>query len=255
MISHTHQVIYVHLPKTAGTSVKSLFADNEKYRFDKGVLDPNWSAPEFDGYYRFSVVRNPYDRFVSGWKYCASTRNRPILDVLRHLPQADLAAALRTPGLSAMARRAYTREYRGYRALYYSRLLRHKLGLIPYKPFNASHDYQHVTRQQHELLFDASGRLAVDRVVFFERLAEGLADVFSDLGRPLPDLPHARRNPRRSDYASYFDAETRTLFEEKFAGDLGRFRYRFDTPQSEFGVASLTREAYRETGPARGAGP
>lgn len=32
----------------------------------------------------FAVVRNPYDRLISAWKYCASTRDLPLLDALTH---------------------------------------------------------------------------------------------------------------------------------------------------------------------------
>ncbi len=32
-------------------------------------------------------MRNPWDRFISGWRYCASTKDRPLLDVLENPPQ------------------------------------------------------------------------------------------------------------------------------------------------------------------------
>jgi hypothetical protein len=59
----------------------------EQHFMNDGVLGPDYqSAPA--GYFRFSAVRNPWDRFVSGWKYLESTRERPLLDVLTNLPQA-----------------------------------------------------------------------------------------------------------------------------------------------------------------------
>src|SRR5690349_24904 len=34
--------------------------------------------------FKFGVVRNPYDRFVSGWKYLHKTKNQPMHDVLQN---------------------------------------------------------------------------------------------------------------------------------------------------------------------------
>lgn len=51
-----------------------------------GVLSPEYgSAPS--GYFRFSVVRSPWDRFVSGWKYLPATRDKSLRDVLSNLPR------------------------------------------------------------------------------------------------------------------------------------------------------------------------
>lgn len=70
--------IFIHIPKTAGTSVEQFIRDNGKneiYYF--GVknkrslhhytsLDLKKEIPTFfNSYYKFSIVRNPYDRLLS----------------------------------------------------------------------------------------------------------------------------------------------------------------------------------------------
>ena len=90
MISRQHECIFIHQRKCAGMAVIETFGllpDNPDYHFmNDGVLSPDYPRRP-TGYFVFSVVRNPWDRFVSGWKYCASTRSRPLRDVLLDLPR------------------------------------------------------------------------------------------------------------------------------------------------------------------------
>ena len=70
--------IFIHIPKTAGTSVEQFLRDNNKNEllFDRFVLNrslQHLTALEFkrklgnvfNSYYKFSIVRNPYDRLLS----------------------------------------------------------------------------------------------------------------------------------------------------------------------------------------------
>ena len=90
MISHKYKCIFVHQRKCVGCSITHTFgldqAEPEWHFMNNGVLSPEYeSAPS--GYFRFSVVRNPWDRFVSGWKYLPATRDRSLRDVLANLPR------------------------------------------------------------------------------------------------------------------------------------------------------------------------
>jgi hypothetical protein len=95
MLCHEYQCIFVHIPKTAGQSIEHVFV---------GLLGRSWetraplllrpnddpkcgpprlahlkaaeyvscdhvSQPQFDSYFKFSFVRNPWDRIVSAYKY------------------------------------------------------------------------------------------------------------------------------------------------------------------------------------------
>lgn len=95
MVSHQHKCI--HIPKTAGMSIENSFAKSLGLGFYRGECPPliltynknpnlgplslaHLSAKEyvnykyvsdeqFDSYFKFSVVRNPYDRIVSIYKH------------------------------------------------------------------------------------------------------------------------------------------------------------------------------------------
>ena len=75
--------MFVHIPKTGGQTIQEFFKmdkinchpDQESTHLTaKMILD---LYPEFLDYFKFSIVRNPLDRFVS--EYFFSKRYRPYL--------------------------------------------------------------------------------------------------------------------------------------------------------------------------------
>jgi len=79
MICHEHKCIFIHPPKTAGESVEIALSGkpfNLPGREYDGHPEKHWSAKkikqmypkEFSTYFKFSIVRNPWDRFLS-WVY------------------------------------------------------------------------------------------------------------------------------------------------------------------------------------------
>ena len=78
VICHNKMCIYIHIPKTAGTSVEQFLRDNGKngleyhgvrygrsmHHFTAFTLKKE-NTHIFDKYYKFTIVRNPYDRLLS----------------------------------------------------------------------------------------------------------------------------------------------------------------------------------------------
>lgn len=97
MVSHKHKCIFIHIPKTGGMSVENCFLESLGLRFYLSEAPPlllshnkNMNigphslahlAPleyvkysyitqeQFDDYFKFSIIRNPYERAVSIYKH------------------------------------------------------------------------------------------------------------------------------------------------------------------------------------------
>ena len=78
VVCYKKKCIFIHIPKTAGTSIEQFLKDNGKNSIDyHGVRDGrsmhHYTAIDFkrelpwhfNDYYKFSIVRNPYDRLLS----------------------------------------------------------------------------------------------------------------------------------------------------------------------------------------------
>lgn len=96
MISHKHRFIIIHQRKCAGMALARALNFDPKSRdfatFNDGTLSDNelfdhWNNhPDWvQEYHITAVCRNPWDRFVSGWRYSAKTRDIPLLKLLRNI--------------------------------------------------------------------------------------------------------------------------------------------------------------------------
>ena len=70
-ICHERKLIFVHIPKNAGTSIHSLFETqthdylpDQRWDKYKEHFDEYW-----DSYTTFTIIRNPISRFISFYKY------------------------------------------------------------------------------------------------------------------------------------------------------------------------------------------
>jgi len=71
LVELTASCVFVHIPKTAGTSIANALGMWGISHSDAGEWRRHLGAKRYDARYRFSVVRHPIDRLVSGllWQY------------------------------------------------------------------------------------------------------------------------------------------------------------------------------------------
>ena len=79
---------FAHNRKTGGKSIQKFFKENKYSLVD---LQPGNVFAPANGIISFGVIRNPYTRCISSWKYCESTRTRTLLDCLKTPPDKNVA--------------------------------------------------------------------------------------------------------------------------------------------------------------------
>ena len=69
MINHEHNFIFIHIPRTGGTSIEYVFTKETECQ-SKHTYPLGWKKhypKEWQSYFKFTSIRNPWDRVVSQW--------------------------------------------------------------------------------------------------------------------------------------------------------------------------------------------
>lgn len=209
LISNTHRFIFVHIPKTAGMSVRHVLEplangaqrkglrrflsnlpvpeDPEKVAFPLHVT-ARWARAKlprdvFDGYTKFAVSRNPYDRAVS---YVEFLKQTPHLRRHEQYRGASFGEALSMMG---ERRRSET---------------------------------------QLDMVDDGHGRMLIDRVLRLESLDEDFAALCRDLGLPPLSLPKHNTTERGHYLDHYAEPGSVEKAQALFDADFEAFGYSRD---------------------------
>lgn len=213
-VCHARRTIFVHIPKTAGTSVEAALGMHG-LKTDVGVKpyfnqtvdrehlygrDAQHFTAEglkaelnglFDSYFKFTVVRNPWDRVVStcAWSDQKWFRGQELESSEFERIVRQLYAACRDPK-SAQALLASTH----------------------FKP-------------QFLYIVDQELRPMVDYVARYENLAEDWAYICGrlNLSTVLPGRMKSHHRP----YQEYYSDETRAMVGELYSRDVSMFGYAF----------------------------
>ena len=104
LLDNERKFLFTHIPKTAGTSIRSMLCDltdlpkpyseldNRKHQ---GVSELRESIDNIDEYYKFAFVRNPYERMLSFWSYYRQGENG---GKFNHVPKSKVREAAKELG-------------------------------------------------------------------------------------------------------------------------------------------------------------
>lgn len=215
MISHRHRCIFIHIPKCGGSSIEDIIWPSKKDRTEANLwmglqsryhnkyqtgglqhllaaqIQAEVGKDIYQNYYKFSIIRNPWDKAVSQFIY--------------------------------MKKRQDLREYIGMSEDDYFRTY---LTLIQQKPHvQWEQQYKFIADENGTLMIDFVGRFEA-----FEKDVSGILETLkirrNFLGWNVVTIPHKNKG-NRAHYASYYNDETRDMVHQVFREDIDRFGYQF----------------------------
>lgn len=214
IISHKHKFIFIHIPKTGGTSVqealKPFLADSDIYINDprhvknfhkhstaaevrKEVGEEVWNS-----YFKFAFVRNPWDAVVSLYHWW-----------------------LREDNMVKYASVRFDR-IRGYP------------NFIDF--VNSEKDFIPLDKQK-KWVTDKNGEMIVDFIGSYENLQNDLNFIFNKLGFSNLNLKRLNKSSHLH-YSEYYDLSAKKRIEKFFEEDIKLFGYTFLDRKKEFELKS-----------------
>ena len=194
--NRSHNAIFIHIPKNAGMSIYEMFGmevgehGTHVPAFVYESADPAF----FRSAMKFCVIRNPWDRMVSAFHFLPTSP----------WPDDREWSARHLCGMESFSNFLRALEHPVYRSRILTRVHFHP---------------------QSRFVTDLSERLAVDHLVEFSRLNDGLHDIARKLGAPFMET---RKNTSdHADYREYYDARGRRLVEKLYRRDIELFGYSF----------------------------
>ncbi len=219
IIRRDHRLIFVHIPKTAGTSITDAvnnlpmkggnIMDGLMLRLRRRIARPvrkEWLSKHSKAiqirkavgsyvwwkYFKFAVVRNPWDTMVSSYvasknaKYVTEPKFREYHNEIRNM---NFDAYIKS------------RWGRGF-------IAEHKTNMLDY-------------------IADENGKIIIDYTCKFENLEMDLKEVCKRAGIQGIELAHKNKSKNRKNYRTYYSKETREIIAKRFAEVIDRFKYTF----------------------------
>lgn len=200
MINHKHKFIFLHVPKTGGTSIENMF--NKNYHSNQQHHSLAWHKNRhskiYEEYFKFSIIRNPYDKVISEYLW---HKNDPLKQFKNKFKGLSLADFL---GLFFSIDKTFfeDKKWSGWFPMHFE-----------------------THRIPQTLFLDPISDL--DFVIRFENLHEDFNKICDKTGIPKQQLPH-KNKAKRKHYTEYYDDETREIVAQKYAKDIEYFGYKFE---------------------------
>ena len=223
MLINDHNLIFVHVQKTGGSSILRAFGlrgDLVDHRL-AADLRGQYGRALWNRCFKFSFVRNPWERLVSWWAMIDANRAAYQRGALAEInPRFLTPDSLRSLGSSRLQVKGFFR-YVIANARTFEEFLRNCS--------NEIHDPdgpKHIFKNQLDYLSDANGRMMVNHVGRFEDLETEFSQICARLGRH-PQRLEVVNSSQHEHYSRYYTPELAELVAKAFKKDIEYFGFRF----------------------------
>ena len=196
------QLTFVHISKTAGTSIAHWIEENQPHEFSKRKHDTWHDLPESWRDNVFCVVRNPYERAVSFWTF---------LTVLLGSPKVKN----RNPERS---KRQVRELEKGFRHFVFN-CKEMDFAKSPERPGHEWHKFPQLLWLPEDLT-----RVKILRM---ENLDRDFSDLMKTNALQGPPLPRKNVSNQDRNYRQFYDEETKVEVEKYYGEDIVRLGYEF----------------------------
>lgn len=211
------RILFIHIPKTGGTSIVNMLSEIFEYkeRFIPGVDRKQKNAHltakelksilgdlEFDNWYKFCFVRNPYSRMVSCWKHLTRYKEK-IYNYYRYEHNKD----------PVLVEQIWQREKK-------------KTFKKWVESMDISNPYRrpiHVSPQS-EWVFDESKNPLVDDIYYFEDFIFETDRLFKNIGLNLGKIRWDNKTDHKP-YIEYYCPSTAGIVQNNYGMDFDNFGY------------------------------
>lgn len=188
--ANDHPFIFIHINKTGGTSVGNAIGLSVKSHQTAKEIIQRIGKDQWDSAYKFTFVRNPWDRMVSLYEY--------------RLRKNKTRLAQHNLGFEQWVKKTIGNEQDPF---YYN-------NPMSFQP-------------QVEWLKDQQGKISIDFIGRFERFSVDFDKICKTLGLET-QLPHLNASSH-APYQTYYSDECRAVVARWFHEDIQRFDYRFES--------------------------
>ena len=230
LISRDKKLLFIHIQKTAGSSLARLLrsqaSDTRPFlgQHDHALWAKKHLACEWEEYFKFAFVRNPWDRLVS-W-YQMIRQDGKLLPWYKRLPYEMIRKNEKVfPACQRFLQRKHYKPLWQY-------VLRNSTTFEEFL-FNCTDIIEDVDGKrstmfnQLDYITDENGEIIVDFVGKYENLSCDISTVLKALRLENRPLPHVNKSQHKH-YSEYYTEETKDLVAERYSRDINLFGYKFE---------------------------